>query len=66
MRKTTTVNGVPVYVSATGLVRLGGKGKAEQAGKVYGMLNKGEARRLRKALNAAGYAGIAGAKRAAR
>lgn len=53
-----------VYGTTTGL-RVGSRGSVRPAGIVYGMLSKGEARRLRKALHRAGLRRLAASPRTA-
>lgn len=57
----TKINGKSVYVTPTG-VRVG-KGKVTPAGAFFAALPKGHARRLRKALRAAGRPDLSGAPR---
>jgi len=52
----------PVYATAKGL-KLGSTGKVQPAGEVLGLLPKGEARKLRKALRSTGHAEKAAAPR---
>ncbi len=56
------IQGKAVIVTPTGL-KLGSKGKVLPAGKVLGMLPKGEARKLRKGLYRLGHHDKAGARR---
>jgi hypothetical protein len=58
-RTSMKVNGQIIYVSATGKVRLGSKGSGKDVSEVYGSMSKGEARALRKTLNAGGYPALA-------
>ncbi len=65
MKKTTAIlNSQTVYASSTGKVRIGTKGASNPVSEVYGSLSKGEARKLRKALRAAGYIFLAAQKAA--
>lgn len=66
MKKTAIeVLGQPLYLSATGKVRLGSRGTAVEASELYEALKlaKGEARKVRKLLRDEGYAALAGAPR---
>jgi hypothetical protein len=56
-RKVITVEGEAI--------KIGSKGKLLPAPQAYGKLDKGEARKVRKALRANGFAGLAGLRRAA-
>lgn len=56
------VNGRQLYVSPNGL-RFTSKGKVAEAGHVLSALDKGTARRVRKACRKAGYTGHAAARR---
>lgn len=53
-----------IGVTPNGL-KIGSKGKVQEPGEVLGMLPKGEARKLRKLLNAAGHTKFAAAERIA-
>lgn len=57
-------NGKNVFVAKTGL-KLGSKGKVTPAGKLFGMMNKGEARRLRKTLRSMGRTDMSSVSRMA-
>ncbi len=65
MEKKLVFNGNGVYMSKTGLIRVGTKGKATSASNLFGSMPKGQSRKLRKALRLNGYAGLAGAQRVA-
>lgn len=58
-----TFAGKTVYVAKTGL-RLGSKGKVTSPSAMFAKMTKGEARKLRKALRAAGAAKFAAMPRA--
>lgn len=57
-------NGKNVFVAKTGL-KLGSKGKVTPAGRMYGMMNKGEARKLRKTLRGMGRVDLSAVSREA-
>lgn len=59
------VNSGSYWATPTG-VKVAAKGKVLDAGMVYSSLSKGDARKLRKALRAAGKPALAGARRDAR
>lgn len=64
MKKTTlSINGQPIYVTASGKVRVGTKGSATEVSKLYGTMDKGAARKLRKVFRDGGMVSLAAAPR---
>lgn len=55
------LNDKPVYLTPTGL-KIGPRGKVLGVSHAYSKLNKGEARKVRKMLHAAGYVPLAASK----